>query len=415
MKKLHFRFIAGAFCISFLFLSCVQTKETGKVIEQTPKIVEWDEAESLKEVYVDSGIFENIGFAVPSGSLSNGAMIAGLTYHATTITAENDFKPDSLMRNFSSSCAKEKFTSSKGVTIMVPEQKVINFSAIDKYLSFAKGTGLKMRGHVLVWHSQTPKRFFCENYTDGKYVSKEEMDARQEWYIKSILEHVAKWEADNNKGKHIIYTWDVVNEAASDNCSTLRQESDWYQIYKNGEFIVNAFRYANKYAPKDVQLAYNDYNEYQGGKHEVILKILKDIIAAENDEVLPSRIDVMGMQSHMQTGFPSASSLDNTINHFISLGLDVQITELDITGRWLHGNTSEAADPEVQKKAYYDAFCIYRKYAKKDGAHGVTGVTLWGTDDGHSWRASSKPLIFEQKGSSLVTKPAFTGVIEASK
>ncbi|MCQ2598130.1 MAG: endo-1,4-beta-xylanase [Treponema sp.] len=415
MKTNKLKFLTALISAVLILASCAQTKCSEDSALKAAGPQDWMDADSLKSVWVDSGVFENIGFAVPGHVLSTGSVIAGIGYHATTITAENDFKPDSLMRNFNAGCKKENFTSSNGVTIEVPVQSVINFGAIDKYLQFAKTLKIRMRGHVLVWHSQTPKAFFCENFGTGNYVSVAEMDARQEWYIKSVLEHVKAWEEKNNGGQHIVYCWDVVNEAASDNCRTLREESDWHRIYRNGDYIVNAFRYANKYAPADVELAYNDYNEYQDGKHNVIMNILKSIIAAQNDEVLPARIDVAGMQSHMQTGWPNAVMLENTVKDFISLGLDVMITELDITGKWLYGNTTEAAKDDQQKKAYYDAFTIYKKHAKTADKNGVSGVTFWGLDDDSSWRRSGRPLIFEKQGSSLVTKPAFDGVMEASR
>lgn len=379
----------------------------------------WLDVTSLKSVYVDSGIFDHIGFAVPAANLPKEAIINGVKYHASSITLENETKPDTIMRNFSRGIDEndlENFKSSKGITIKVPVQDKLNFEPLDKTMQICKENGLKMRGHVLVWHSQTPKTFFCQDYNASKsFVSVEEMDARQEWYIKSVFTHIKDWEAKNNEGKQVVYAWDIVNEALSDNATAdnyLRDagSSNWYAIYKNGDFIVSAFQYANKYAPKEVLLAYNDYNEFQGQKHQGYLKIIDSILAAKNDKNLPSRIDIAGMQSHNQTEWPSMTEYETCIKDFIAKGLDVQITELDITGSWKGGNNFEKPSDEAQKKTYNSYFKLYQKYRKTETSHGVTGITFWGITDESSWRSSASPLLFKN----FEAKPAYYGVIEAA-
>lgn len=386
--------------------------------EPANKNISWTEAPSLKEAYVDTGLFEHIGFAVPAMNLGKANIQNGLKHHATSVTLENEFKPDAIMKNFSGgigAAAMEPFTSTKGITIDVPKQNKLNFTTVDQALLECLDMGIKMRGHVLVWHSQTPKAFFCEDFNSGKpLVNADVMEARQEWYIKSVLEHVKQWEERVTNGEHIIYAWDVVNEALSDNANSINYlrdggSSNWFKIFKNDEYIINAFRYANKYAPKDVLLCYNDYNEFQGDKHLGYLKILDAVIAHRNDSELPTRIDVAGMQSHNQTGWPSPAEYEACIRHFIEKGLDVQITELDITGSWKGGNNFDRPKTEVQAKTYAAYFNIYQKLRKTEGKHGVTGITFWGINDEISWRAMATPLIF----SNYKTKDAFWAVLNA--
>ena len=403
-------------CAAFLVLiSCGTDKKTEPVKSVQ---VSWTEAPSLKEAYVNTGIFEHIGFAVPAMNLSKNTIQEGLIRHATSVTLENEFKPDAIMKNFSNgigAAAMETFVSTKGIKIEVPKQNKLNFMTVDYALEDCKKMGISMRGHVLVWHSQTPKAFFSEDYSPSKnLVNPEIMEARQEWYIKSVLEHVSEWEEQNNNGKHIIYAWDVVNEALSDSANSVEylrdgNTSNWYKIYNNGEYIVNAFRYANKYAPKEVLLAYNDYNEFQGDKHQGYLKIIDSILSAANDSDLPARIDIAGMQSHNQTGWPSMNEYETCIKDFINKGLDVQITELDITGAWKGGNNFDRPSPESQEQTYNNYFKLYQKYRKTASNHGITGITFWGITDEASWRGSATPLLF----SSYKTKPAFYGVLNA--
>ena len=110
---------------------------------------------------------------------------------------------------------------------------------------------------------------------------------------------------ENSKYKDMFYGWDVVNEAISDGRGTYRNENEnstWWRVYGSNEFIINAFRFANKYVPADVELYYNDYGDCSALKSEGIAQLLKDVKAAEG-----TRIDAVGMQGHYQTaGSPSA-------------------------------------------------------------------------------------------------------------
>ncbi|MCQ2596231.1 MAG: endo-1,4-beta-xylanase [Treponema sp.] len=390
----------------------------------------WLNAPSLKEAAMKAG-FEHFGL-VPSANelLNDPEKQQGLKRHASSITMGNELKPDSFFAmgwgnntQIPNVTGKTKFTGSNGKEITVPDT-LNGFSTVDRCLAKTKELGLKMRGHVLVWYSQTPKAFFCEDYNANKaFVKADEMTARQEWYIKTVLEHVSDWEAENMpEGEHIIYAWDVVNEALSDGATTgafLRApgNSNWATVYgkENYEYIINAFRFANKYAPEDVLLAYNDYNEFDGAKHQGYLKILDTILVHKDDAELPTRIDIAGMQSHNQASWPSASTYENAIKAFIKKGLDVQVTELDITGPAADSSyqTFKAPSDADQKKAYKEYFKIYRKYAKKPGSHGVSGVTIWGINDEDSWRSSGKPLLFRKISGRYYAKPSYHGVMEA--
>ncbi len=420
----------------------------------------WLDAPSLKDAYVDSGIFDRFGFACETGEISNSNTAKGLVYQGNTTTPGNELKPQFVLWQYSQPTNLTDFTDSNGTTIKVP--KSINFSEkMDPYLNAAKKAGIQIRGHVLVWHSQTFEWFFTKDYaykvtydSNGKpnnFVDKETMTARQEWYIKSVLEHVAEWEAANGygEGKHLIYSWDVVNEAVADDArdndtNYLRGStpgtqnakdsgygctdgggSRWYQIYGSGEFIVNAFRFANAYAPADVTLCYNDYNEYmnysgEDGKGawktkgiERLVKLIKNGEAKTvNGESVKPRIDAIGMQSHVGASWPGVSGYEGALKRFLALDLDVQVTEFDI-GTSVKDDTSN----------WSSYFKMLKKYGKngseksKYKGHCITGVTIWGINDENSWVSNGGkqfPLIFKKSGSSYVTKDCFYSVLEAA-
>lgn len=379
-----------------------------------PNLKTWLDEPSLKEAY--RGKIDKLGFSVSQQELNNTNIQAGLKHHVDTITMGNEFKPQ-FMFGWNGINANTKFTSSKGKEITVPST-LGGFGTMDSILKTVKDLGLTMRGHVLVWHSQTPNFFFKDNWTDsGKTVDKETMDARQEWYIKTVLEHVTEWENKNNDGKHIVWAWDVVNEAIADgNGGGLRTESNWYNIYGSNEFIINAFRYANKYAPKDVILCYNDYNEYETAKMNGICNLLDAIIAKENDETLPTRIDAMGMQAHASVNIP-ASTIETAVKKYIAKGLDIHVTELDIATEVENNQTTLAQ----RYKEYYN---VYLKNRKTSAKNGVSSVTIWGLRDEDTWlntqsqmqwhgNVKQYPLLF--KGGKYYCKPAFYGVLEAGQ
>ena len=190
-----------------------------------------DSVPSIKQTYSDT--FDYIGLAVEYGNfglkytgnnkytgtythdkswgtpseLYYSEVQQGISKHANTITLGNELKPQFLLQwweddnsqapDYGLKQQKTTFTASNGQTIQVPD-KLNGEALIYATLNAAKNAGVKMRGHVLTWHSQTPEGFFRENYSkNGALVSKEVMTARHEWYIKTVLDCVAQWEIHN--------------------------------------------------------------------------------------------------------------------------------------------------------------------------------------------------------------------------
>ena len=426
------RIIIFSACVLLVvgIISCISTKSKNPYADLKPQIPvtepkpespaeeeqqdnvpqpNWKEVPSLKEAYKD--YFDYFGFAVPETQLNNDSIMEGLSYQASCFTCENECKPDFIF-NWAKPVHLVDFTAEDGKTYQVPDS-LAGFARLKKTLETAKKYQMKMRGHVLVWHSQTPDWFFKENYnSQGSYVDKATMTARQEWYIKSVLEYVKDWEDRHNGGKRIILTWDVVNEACTDSAWTdnpLRTASPWYSIYGDDTFIVNAFRYANRYAPADVKLAYNDYSCYAPGKTKAICQVVRDIQAAGD-----ARIDVVGMQSHVSMTYPALADYEKALKQFLELGVDVQVTEMEIA----FGGRLTTQDELAQRYAQY--FELFLKYRKQQGQNGISGVTLWGTRDEVSWIRLNKdamnkiqrPLLFEKD---YECKPAFFKVLETAQ
>ncbi len=439
IKKLNL--VLTAAILSALLLGCGQGTEDNS--QSTTPLWTNESVPSLKETYAD--IFDSFGIACEytpwnrSAELQSEAVRAGLSKHADSITMGNEFKPDYIFNitwgQTKPELSSETFTASNDRTISIPKLNGLTQAA--NILAACKDAGLVMRGHVLTWHSQTPDAFFAEDYNPvtengiiTNLVDKETMTARHEWYIKTLLEFVADWEAENNDGKHIIWAWDVVNEAIADDAQTTytgenqnwlrgstsstkdKSTSDggsrWYQIYGNEEFIINAFRFANTYAPEDVKLCYNDYNEYMdysgGWKTSAILHLAEELRAADG-----CRIDAIGMQSHVGESWPGVTSYESALQRFLEADFDVHVTEFDIAA----SSQSKAASN------YSDYFNMLKKYGSLyNGANRITNVTIWGISSGDSWISnggSQYPLLFTRSGSNYYPNSSFDAVIAAAE
>ncbi len=368
----------------------------------------------LKEAY--QGLF-TIGTAVTGRQLTNANdvnMLNHVVEQYDSITMENEMKPSAILGNratfednsFDRSTLPESYKETT-----VPK---LNFSTVDQCLAAAQSKGLKMRGHTLVWHSQTPSWFFKVDYSDSQpLVSKEVMDARMEFYIKSVMTHV------QTKYPDIVYAWDVCNEVFTNDGSNsydtaLRgsnpgaagESSNWYSIYQSDEFIINAFQYASEVKDENVSLFYNDYNEYMPSKTDNIVTLATKLYEK-------GTIDGIGMQSHIDLTYPSAEEVKEAIDKFAAIGdgaLEIQLTELDVTLNFF-GGTSGTFEKQT---AYYRDLMHMLVKAKRDEHINITNVTLWGFYDEMSWRREFTPLLLNYtRGIGFTEKGAFKEVLNA--
>lgn len=326
--------------------------------ERLPDPTIQDDIASLKDAYSD---YFKIGCACTGSEFAQGATKDLIKKHYNSLTLGNELKPDSVLDQ----ALSQKYVAETGDDTM-PQ---ISLNEADEMLKFAGENKIPVRGHVLVWHSQTPDWFFKENFSDdGDWVDKDTMITRMENYIKNVMEGLATQYPDVE-----FYAWDVVNEAWQDNgtpraAGSSKSEnpdsSAWTRIFGDNSFIEYAFQFARKYAPAGCKLYYNDFNEYMPQKTTAIYDMAMEL----KEKGL---IDGIGMQSHLDVGFPNASTYENALSKFASTGLDIQITELDITT----SDTSEAG-LEKQAQMYSDIFDLCVKY--KDN---ISAVVIWGVTE----------------------------------
>lgn len=274
-----------------------------------------------------------------------------------------------------------------------PKENEFKFENADYIVAFAKRHRMKMRGHTLVWHNQTPQWFFKEGDQTG---SKEVLKERMKKHIQTVM----------SRYKDDVYAWDVVNEAISDQTGEyLRTSSPWYKILGE-DYLEMAFRYAREAAP-NAKLFYNDYNTCFPEKRGNIIKLIKSLQAKG------IKIDGIGMQGHWKIGSPTKEQIETTIDQFAALGLTVQITELDVSVYQSDQDKQVEMTPELeQQQADYYQMCFEVFRAKKDK---ISGLTFWGAADNTTWlnnfpvfNRKNYPLLFDTK---LQPKKAFFQVV----
>lgn len=386
--------------------------EASQEIEGGDVQQDWEEEDQQTLRYVfDRDFGGKAGVCVPMAAIGDDARMNLVESQFNSVTMENEMKPESLL----------------GRTPNIGEDgfPILDFSVSDTILKQIKAYNdtvgkdekkISVRGHVLVWHSQTPEWFFHEDYNESKpYVSKDVMLSRMENYIKQVMEH---YDGEGSEFKGMIYAWDVVNEAVNDTDGGMRTESSWFKIFYSFDYVEQAFVYANKYAPKDVKLFYNDYNDTNAKKADGICTLIQQI--KSNPE---ARIDGMGMQGHYDMNF-SASEFEESAKKYAALVDEIQITELDLKSSTDYDGV--ATEEEYQKQAYvfkslYDT--VIR--LKNEENIPITAIVFWGTDDGHSWLQDANsvggsadgtraqcPLLFD---ADYEKKPAFWAFVDATQ
>ncbi|WP_440074269.1 endo-1,4-beta-xylanase [Streptosporangium sp. OZ121] len=312
----------------------------GLVSAQTMPLPADAAASTLASAAQQSGRY--FGTAISSGKLGDSAYTTIANREFDMVTAENEMKIDATE----------------------PQRGQFNFSSGDRVYDWAVQNGKRVRGHTLLWHPGQPA--WMQSLSGGS-LRQAMID-----HINGVMNHY--------KGK--IYAWDVVNEAFADGNSGGRRDSNLQRT--GNDWIEVAFRTARAADPA-AKLCYNDYNidNWSWAKTQAVYNMVRDF----KQRGVP--IDCVGLQSHFNSGSPYNSNFRTTISSFAALGVDVQITELDIQG----------ASATTYANVVNDCLAVPR----------CTGITVWGVRDQDSWRSGDTPLLF----SGSTKKPAYTAVLNA--
>ncbi len=327
---------------------------------------------SLKAIYGDKFA---LGAAMNAQQIS-GVDTAGVNLvrrHFSSVVAENNMKCEMIH----------------------PARHTYNFAAGDSLVAFGEANDIAVVGHCLIWHSQCAPWFFVDD--EGKQIDAAELKRRMEEHITTIVSHF--------KGR--IKGWDVVNEALLEDGSYRR--SKYYEILGE-EYIPLAFEYAHRADP-DAELYYNDYAMNMPRKREAVVRLVQQL------QERGLRIDAVGMQGHMGMDYPDIDEFEESIVAFAGAGVNVMITEWDMSALPTLSRSANIADrinadgsadlyphglpDEISQQwnaRMRDFFLLFLRHADV-----ITRVTAWGVSDGDSWKNDypvrgrhDYPLLFDR-------------------
>lgn len=342
-------------------------------------------------------------------SALTGNFLIGTAMNTAQITGD-DTRSDSVIAKHFNSIVAENCMKSE---IIQPREGKFDFTLADQFVDFGKKHNMFIIGHTLIWHSQAPDWFFKDD--DGNDVSREVLISRMKNHIYKIV----------GRYKGIVHGWDVVNEAFEDD-GTYRK-SKFYTIIGE-DFIPLAFQFAREADP-GAELYYNDYSMVKEGKQKAVIQLVNQL---KNDGL---RIDAVGMQGHYSLTYPTIKAFETGIENLAAAGVNVMITELDISvipspyeiqgadvaNRFAY---STKMDPfkdglpdsiqKQQNERYLQFFNTCLKHADN-----ISRVTLWGVNDLQSWRnnwpipgRTDYPLLFDRQNKA---KPIVEEIIKAAK
>gem|GEM_PF-879599 len=395
MKRLSFLHRITALVLPCLMLTgCINFKNSSTNISTSSTKME---KQWLRDYYGD---YFDIGAATLPYYINN-ETYEDLLPHYSTLTCENDMKWAKLESQ------KGQFTYQGAKTIV----------------DYAKSHNKKVRGHTLLWHKSLP------NWVKEEATTKKKALSLIDQHVKDVISYFG----------NDVYCYDVVNEALHNSITQVNLTNndiyrtgegeisgsgtmDWYEMC-DIDYIKQAFRSANEaktlYNLPDLQLFYNDYSLNNPYKRKAACQLVRML---QNDNI---RIDGIGMQAHYRLknytdnkeGF--LQDFEDSIKEFTSLGIDVQITELDIC---VYPNSSEPSQfdslpkevEEEQAEMFGEIFRICREYSLpwKSGAGIVSNVTTWGIADDHNAHNNQYhqeyPLVFHRDHSK---KKAFAEIV----
>lgn len=397
VKELYIYFEMQNYANDF-FVDNISVKEKHLDLEEVLK------ADSLKEAY--AGRFP-VGCAIYSYNLKNPEISAFIKHHYNTVTFADELKPEILLNEEKTKSAQDGMPK-------------INTDIIDKCLSLAQENGLKVRFHTLVWYSQTPDWYFCENYTpqyDGNGTAKKNITnlvdkATMLKRIESYVTQVMTYTETNYPG--VVYAYDVVNEVIN---SSLKLRTGTESLYgaifpdEDTTYITEAFHYAREVQKNTNSKAKLFYNDYVGlaspGQRKAVVQYLADAKEA-------GYIDGLGMQSHQTNlSVSDGDNIKNALKYFKESGYEVQITELDFNNK----DNSEAGNKTLAT-AYSKFMQIILDRMDTDSVD-ITNMTFWNITDLDTWLNTFYndgntyyPSLFDEN---YMPKAAFTALIDLVK
>lgn len=257
-----------------------------------------------------------------------------------------------------------------------PDRDSWEFGEADALVTLARKTGKRVRGHTLVWGTQLPAWVAGGHWTPAQ--------------LRAVLVDHVRTEVAHFRGK--VESWDVVNEPLANDG---RLAGDVFLRVLGPSYIDLAFRTAHAADPH-ARLFLNELaGELPGPKQDALVAL----VAGLRRRGVP--IDGVGLEDHTEsTHYPRPAQLLTILRRLTSLGLDVEITELDVA---LRGPPRLALEHQAEAYAATARACA--------AVPRCTGLTVWGVTDRWSWLgAQAQADLFDARGR---PKPALAALRRA--
>lgn len=254
-----------------------------------------------------------------------------------------------------------------------PTRAEYKFAECDRLVAFAAEHSIEVRGHTLFWWNALPT--WLPSLPDSAL-----------WDV--LHQHVDSV-VRRYRGK--IKYWDVANELVdgrrplSRGKAQFRQSTLWIARLGLGA-IDSAFIWAHRADP-DAKLFYNEAGiERGGGRAEAIVQMASYLV----QRGLP--INGVGLQFHLRQNTElQMDELRSALGRIAALGLDIQITELDVLIGHEGASPGELVAQAVQYKRVFE-LCL--------AVPRCTAVVTWGFSDQRQSRSSvtwtDEPLILDE-------------------
>ena len=252
-----------------------------------------------------------------------------------------------------------------------------DFAPADEMFAWAKGRGMALRGHTLLWLEPKwlPAWVNALNYgaSDGEAARRVLTE-----HIRTTCGHFGD----------SIESWDVVNEAIAPETGEMHRNV--FSTPLGGvEQIDLAFRLAREHAPR-AQLVYNDYMSWGAGsaKHRAgVLKLLTEL------KRRGTPVQALGVQAHIgnwaKPGDPvdvpaqRAAEWRRFLDDVMALDLDVLITEFDVNDRGMPADIAQRdAAVAAMARDWLDVTLASPRLRR---------FLCWGLSDKHSWLHAFDP------------------------
>ncbi|EEP70344.1 secreted endo-1,4-beta-xylanase [Micromonospora sp. ATCC 39149] len=300
-------------------------------------------ANTLRDSFAARG--QHIGAATLGNKLGDPAYTGILDREFNSVTPETELEWDSVE----------------------PLQGQFVFTRADQIVAHARANDMAVRGRSLIAPSGVHSAWFA-NLRSATSVR-----AAMNHHITSVLTHY--------RGQ--IRSWGVVTEAFTETGAVRRSH---FETYLGRDFIETAFRTARAADPT-ATLCYSDFtiDDFDKPKTQAVYAMVRDFKARG----VP--IDCVGFQSHFTATYPMPANYQRTLAEFAALGVEVQVSELDVAG-------SGYPQAEIYRRVVVACLATLR----------CSGLTVWGVRDIDSWRSGDTPVLFDAAGN---PKPAYHAVL----